>query len=219
MALVSLGDQTFWSLIGKTKFSSHWTPASVSLFLTHGSTKITCLAYVLKSCWSIGVGILPKPVHLEGRSSLFVSPQIPHRYAIIIIDCIIIIIIKSSYNHRNMSPTYFRASQYEAMITYFQQNSCNCCLLCMKCHFHFIQSVCMSCCHLELHLFLVTFSNEFLLHGSKIPENVVTISLIWRQFRECENCWLWIATLLNSFVEVGTPGPKSLATPLFGSNI
>lgn len=61
----------------------------------------------------------------------------------------------------------------------FNINSCNCCVLCMKCHFHFIQSVCMSCYHLELHLFLVTFSNEFLLHGSKITENVVTILSIW----------------------------------------
>ena len=83
-ALVSLSDHTFWSLIGKTKLSSHGTPASVSLLLTQGSTKITCLAFVLKSCWSIGVGILPEPVHLEGRSSLFVSPLIPHRYVIII---------------------------------------------------------------------------------------------------------------------------------------
>ena len=137
--------------------------------------------------------------------------------------CIIIIIIKSSYNHISMSPSYYRSSQhiisyqYEVMITYFQHKFLQ--LLCMKCHFHFIQSVCMSCYHLELHLFLVTFSNEFLLHGSKITENVVTISSIWRQFRECENCWLWIATALNSFVEVGTPGPRSLATPLFGSNI
>ena len=113
------------------------------------------------------------------------------------------------FEHHNMKPW----SQI------FNINSFNCCLLCMKCQFHFIQSVCMSCCHLELHLFLVTFSNEFLLHGSKITENVVTISSIWRQFRECENCWLWIATALNSFVEVGTPGPRSLATPLFGSNI
>ena len=190
MALVSLGDQTFWSLIGKTKFSSNGTPASVSLFLTYGSTKITCLAFVLKSCWSIGVGILPKPVHLEGRSSLFVSPQIPHRYAIIIIDCIIIIILKSSYNLRNMSPTYFRASQYEAMITYFQHKFLQ--LLCVVYEVPFpFYSECMH----ELLSFRTAFiSCHFFKRVSftrfkdyrKCCNHFINLTLV--QFRECENC-------------------------------
>ena len=103
-----------------------WNPSFGFIYLlTHGSTKITCLAFVLKSCWSIGVGILPEPVHLEGRSSLFVSPLIPHRY-------VIIISLHHHYyhqviiNHISMSPSYYRSSQhiishqYEVMITYFQ---------------------------------------------------------------------------------------------------
>ena len=122
--------------------------------------------------------------------------------------CTIIIIIKSSYNHISMSPSYYRSSQhiishqYEVMITYFQHKFLQ--LLCMKCHFHFIQSVCMSCYHLELHLFLVTFSNEFLLHGSKITENVVTILSICRQFNS-ENA---------KIVDSGLPQRRTLSLKL-----
>ena len=97
----------------------------------------------------------------------------------------------------------------------FNINSCNCCVLCMKCHFHFIQSVCMSCCHLELHLFLVTFFKRVSFTRfkdyRKCCNHIINLSSV--QFRECENCWLWIATAPNSFAQVGTPGPRSLATP------
>ena len=86
----------------------------------------------------------------------------------------------------------------------FNINSCNCCVLCMKCHFHLIQSVCMSCCHLELHLFLVTFSNEFLLHGSKIIENVVINLSICRQFNS-ENA---------KIVDSGLPQRRTLSLKL-----
>ena len=69
----------------------------------------------------------------------------------------------------------------------FNINSCNCCVLCMKCHFHFIQSVCMSCCHLELHLFLVTFvSFTRFKDYRKCCNHIINLSSV--QFRECENC-------------------------------
>ena len=73
----------------------------------------------------------------------------------------------------------------------------------------------MNCCHLELHLFLVTFFKRVSFTRfkdyRKCCNHFINLTLV--QFRECENCWLWIATAPNSFAQVGTPGPRSLATP------
>ena len=135
--------------------------------------------------------------------------------------CTIIIIIKSSNNHISMSPSYYRSSQhiishqYEVKITYFQHKFLQ--LLCVVYEVPFpFNSECMH----ELLSFRTAFiSCHFFQRVSftrfkdyrKCCNHFINLTLV--PFRECENCWLWIATAPNSFAQVGTPGPRSLATP------
>ena len=216
-ALVSFGDHTFWSMIGKTNLLSHGTPA-------FGGSRGPQKLLVWRLCWK-AVG----PLVLESCQSPFTwKADLPFLwvpwYHIVMSSsyhCTIIIIIKSSYNHISMSPSYYRSSQhiishqYEVMITYFQHKFLQ--LLCVVYEVPFpFYSECMH----ELLSFRTAFiSCHFFQRVSftrfkdyrKCCNHFINLTLV--QFRECENCWLWIATAPNSFAQVGTPGPRSLATP------